>query len=80
MASVCRYLNFSSVAVIDEWCSYAYRARDHYRILNIMPVRIKIQFPSQNCSYKCIYYLTPLVVQLFQAALVLQSGLLIRNL
>jgi hypothetical protein len=63
MVSLCKYLPFSSVAVIDERCTYAYRARDHYRVRNITPVNTKIQFPSQNCSYKYINYLTPLIVQ-----------------
>jgi hypothetical protein len=80
MVSVRKYLPFSLVAVIDEWCSYAYRARDHYIVFKIVPVCTKIQFPSQNCSYKYVYYLTPLIVQLFKAALVLPGGRLIRNL
>jgi hypothetical protein len=63
MVSLCKYLPFSSVAVIDERYTYAYRARDHYKVWNIMPVGTKIQFPAQNCSYKYIYYLTTLVVQ-----------------
>jgi hypothetical protein len=77
MVSVCKYLPFSSVAVIDERYTYAYRAPDHYRVLNIMTVRTK---NSISCSYEYIYYLTPLIVQLFQAALVLPDGRLIKNL
>jgi len=77
MVSVCKYLPFSSVAVIDERYTYAYRAPDHYRLLNIMTVRTK---NSISCSYEYIYYLTPLIVQLFQAALVLPDGRLIKNL
>jgi len=56
MVSVCKYLPFSLVAVIDERFTYAYRAPDHYRVLNIMTVRTK---NSILCSYEYIYYLTP---------------------